>query len=304
MKISFLGTSGAFPTATRNATAHVVRVQRETLLLDCGEGTQQQLRRSTHQFQVDRIFLSHLHMDHTLGLPGLLWTQDLLRREAPLSIYLPVGSLQDVVQLIGPLERLCYPVSLVEVDQDHEIRCDGYSVKVARVQHHGGVCLGFRVQEDPRPGKVDIQKALALGVPPGPLIGKLVAGEEIMIQGRRIQPGQVVGNSRPGRAVAYSGDTRPCESMIRLALGADLLIHEAMFAQALQEEAVHRGHSTALEAAEVAFTAGVERLALTHISQRHQDAEGMGLLLSEALAHFPGSFLPADLDSLELPLKD
>lgn len=304
MKISFLGTSGAFPTATRNATAHVIRVQRETLLLDCGEGTQQQLRRSPHHFQVDRIFLSHMHMDHTLGLPGLLWTQDLLHREAPLWIYLPTGCLTDVKQLVGPLERIRYPVHLVEVDQDSLVACDGYSVKVGRVQHHGGVCLGFRVEEHARPGKVDIQRALALGVPPGPLIRKLVDGESIVVQGRQIEPDEVVGARRPGRVVAYSGDTRPCESMVALAQGAELLIHEAMFAQSMQEEAVHRGHSTALEAAQIAQRAGVQRLALTHISQRHQDAEGMSLLLSEALAQFPDSFLPADLDTIELPLKD
>lgn len=302
MKIAFLGTSGAFPTATRNATSHVVRVQGETVLLDCGEGTQQQLRRSSHHFQVDRIFLSHMHLDHTLGLPGYVWTQAIMHRTSPLTLYTPVGTRDYVARFIGDVERLPFPFVIVEVDGGAEIQCVGYGVTVARVEHHGGVCLGFRVEEHARPGKVDVEKARQLGIQPGPQLGQLVRGEPVRVGDRLIHPAEVVGPPRPGRSVTYSGDTRPCEALTALARGSDLLIHEAMFLRALGEEAVNRGHSTSTEAAQVAAAAGVRLVALTHISHRHQDAEGMGQLLQEAQEHFPDCFIPADLDTLELSL--
>ena len=304
MKVTFLGTSGAFPTECRNATSHVVWVQGETLLLDCGEGTQQQLRRSSHVFGVDRIFLSHLHLDHVLGLPGYLWTMDLLNRTAPLHVYAPPGTEGWLRSFIGGVEKLRYPLHLREVDDGTVIHGQGYSVQVARVIHHGGVCLGFRVQEPDRPGKVNMEKARALGLAPGKQIGALVRGQPVALNGRLIQPEEVVGKPRRGRSVAYSGDTRPCPAMITLASGADLLIHEAMFAQVLAQEATARGHSTAQEAAEVARQAGVKRLALTHVSQRFQDADGLSLLLAEAGSLFPEVFLPADLDQCMLSLDE
>lgn len=304
MKVAFLGTSGAFPTASRNATAHVVRVHGETVLLDCGEGTQQQLRRTAHHFQADRIFLSHMHMDHILGLPGYIWTQAMLHRTSALKIYTPAGTKDFVARFIGEVERLPFPFEIVELESGAEVRADGYSVLATRVQHHGGPCLGFRVQEHARPGKVDMEKAQSLGIPFGPAIGKLVRGESLQLGERLIHPSEVVGAPRPGRSITYSGDTRPCEALISLAQGSDLLIHEAMFVRELTHEAVARGHSTSTEAAQVAAEAGVKCVALTHISQRHQDADGMTLLLAEAQEHFRDSFIPSDLDELELHLSE
>lgn len=304
MKVTFLGTSGAFPTECRNATSHVVWVQGETLLLDCGEGAQQQLRRSSHVFSVDRIFISHLHLDHVLGLPGYLWTQDLLNREAPLYLYIPPGTEAWIRTFIGGVEKLHFPLLIQEVQDGQVIQGKEYQVQVAQVTHHGGTCLGFRVQEPERPGKVHMQKARALGLTPGPQIGALVKGQTVQVGQTLIHPQDIVGPPRPGRSVTFSGDTRPCENMVRLAHKTDLLIHEAMFAHALVAEAAARGHSTAQEAAEIADQAQVKQLALTHISQRFQDASGIELLLSEARAIFPSAFLPADLETLTLSLDE
>lgn len=303
MKVTFLGTSGAFPTATRNATSHVVQVKGETLLLDCGEGAQQQLRRTAHHFQVDKILLSHMHLDHILGLPGYIWTQDLLNRVTPLSILVPQGTAPFVAQFIGPLEKLSFPLELVELADNTVVEANGYRIRAAGVTHHAGPCLGFRVEEHARPGKVDVAKAAALGIPSGPLIGSLVSGEAVVWQGRLVRPEEVVGPKRPGRVVAYSGDTRPCDAFTLLAQGADLVIHEAMFVRALSSEALHRGHSTSTEAAQVALRAQAKCLALTHISQRHQDSDGMQTLLDEAQEFFKDCFIPADLDSVSIALE-
>jgi ribonuclease Z len=300
MKVTFLGTSGSFPTSGRSVAAHVVWVKGETLMLDCGENAQRQLRRSSHKFAVHRIFLSHLHLDHCLGLPGFLGTQNLLRRTEPLTVYCPTGTRTMVETLIGLSRPNGYPFELVELGDGDVVKGDGFRVTAMRVEH-AGPCLGFRVEEDVRPGRVDVEKSKAAGIEPGPLLGQLIRDGKVEVNGRTILADAIVGPPRAGRCVVYSGDTRPCRNGVQLAKGADLLIHEATYTQELHAEAVDRAHSTAADAGAVARDARVKRLALTHVSQRHQEPDGLRTLLAEARAIFRDVFLPNDLDEVEIP---
>lgn len=299
MKVTFLGTGGAYPTPSRNITAHVARVKGESILFDCGEGTQRQLQRSGAKFSVHRVFFSHLHLDHVSGLPGYLGTQGLLKRTELLRIYGPLGSRPYLQSLAGLAGRLDYDIEILEIDEGAVVQADGYRIVATRVEH-AGLCLGFRVEEDERRGNVDLERAKAVGLGPGPLLGRLLEEGTLEIGGRTVRKEDVVGPTRPGRSLVYSGDTRPCRSIVKLARGADLLIHEATFLDDLREEAVARGHSTAAEAARTALEAGVKRLAITHMSPRHHDAPE--LLLREARSIFPATFLPNDLDEVEIPL--
>jgi ribonuclease Z len=298
MKVTFLGTGGAYPTAARNVTAHAVRVKGESLLLDCGEGTQRQLQKSGARFSAHRIFISHLHLDHVSGLPGYLGTMGLLRRTEPLRVYGPPGSRPYLHMLASLAGGLDYAVEIQELEDGAVVEAEGFRVVAARVEHVG-LCLGFRVEEDERRGNVDLERAKAVGIGPGPLLGRLLEEGSVEIDGRRVRKEDVIGPARPGRVLVYSGDTRPCASLTALARGADLLIHEAMFLDELRTEAVARGHSTAVEAAGTALAAGVKRLALTHVSPRHQEAPE--LLLREAQAVFPASLLPGDLEAVDVP---
>lgn len=299
MKVTFLGTGGSYPTIGRNVTAHHVRVKGESVLFDCGEGTQRQLQRSAAGFSVHRIFISHTHLDHVSGVPGFLGTLGLLRRSEPMRIYGPLGSRAYLQVLVGLAGGLDYDVEIQELDDGEAVAAEGFRVVAARVEH-AGLCLGFRIEEDIRRGSVDLDRARAVGLQPGPELGRLLDEGSIQANGRTIRKEDVLGPARPGRVVVYSGDTRPCSSLSDLARGADLLIHEATFASDLSQEARARAHSTAGEAAETAMKAGAKRLALTHISPRHQDAPE--ILLQDARKVFPQAFLPEDLESLEIPL--
>lgn len=297
MKVTFLGTSGSFPTAGRNATSHCLWVKGETILFDCGEGTQRQLRRSSHRFGVDRIFLSHLHLDHCLGLAGFIGTMELMQRTELLRVYCPAGTKHRVERLLGDPPE--FPFELKEMDDGDAATGDGFRIVAARVEH-SGPALAFRIEEDARAGRVDVEKARALGLEPGPLMGKLIRDGQVEVNGRIVKAPECVGPTRPGRAVVYSGDTRPCKAVAKLAKDADLLIHEATYTEEYRGEADLRRHSTSAGAAGVAKDAGVRRLALTHISQRHQEYDELRKLVAEARAIFRESWAPNDLEELEI----
>ena len=300
MKATFLGTGGTYPTSSRNVTSHAVRVKGETILFDCGEGTQRQLQRSGARFGVHRIFFSHLHLDHVLGLPGFLGTMGLLGRSEPLRLYGPLGSRQYLQMLSGLAGGIDYAVDIQEMDDGAVVTADGFKVVAARVEHVG-MCLAYRVEEDERRGNVDLERAKAVGITPGPLLGKLLDEGTVEIGGRTVRREEVIGPAHRGRSVVFSGDTRPCPSLTQLSRGVDLLIHESSYLHELHAEAVARAHSTSVEAARTAVEAGVKRLALTHLSPRHQDVPDQ--LLREARAIFPASILPSHLDELEIPLS-
>jgi len=278
----------------------VVRLGRDLMMFDCGEGTQRQMVRARVGFRRDmKIFLTHLHGDHVLGLPGLLQTMSLLRRERRLDVYGPSGTVVYVKAFSETLGEPTFPVIIHEIREPGVVYGDDRLDVVAVKSSHRVESWSYGLLEKPRPGRFHPEKAVALGVPKGRLWHALQHGEAVTVEGRAVEPMQVSDPPRPGRRIVISGDTRPYPGMIELAGGADLLIHEATFSQELQGRAEEDGHTTAREAAEVAREAGAKRLALVHISSRYFDP---GVLLEEARQVFADVFVAEDLMEIELPL--
>ena len=301
LDLVFLGTSGSAPTAARAPTALLVRRGGDRLLFDCGEGTQRQLMRSTVGLpDLDQIFITHYHGDHYLGLPGMLKTFQLRQRELPLTVYGPPGLRELFSGLRRVFGKLAYELELVEVRAGEALERDGYRV-LAYPVHHGVSAVGYALDEYDRPGRFDEAAADALGIPFGPERGALQRGESITLSdGRVITPDTVVGEARPGRRVVLPGDTAPVETVRVLSEGADVLVHEATFAEEERDRAADTLHSTALQAAEVARDAGVRLLALTHVSPRYFGPE----LVREAQDVFPATVAPRDFDVIEVPFAE
>jgi ribonuclease Z len=297
----FLGTAAAVPSAERGLPALYVGRGPERFLVDCGEGTQRQLLRSSVGLvDLERVFISHFHADHFLGLPGLLKTFSLRMREAPLTLYGPAGLRELLDSLRRVFGKLNYPLELVELAAGDAIEGDGYRVLAFPVSH-GVAGIGFALVEDERPGRFDEVQADAMGVPFGPERGVLQRGGEVTLaDGRVVRAEELVGSPRPGRTVVYSGDTTPAEAVALLFSGADLLIHEATFGEEEAQRAAETMHSTAAGAARVARAAGVGLLALTHLSPRYLGPE----LLREAREVFPATVAPRDFDLIEVPFAE
>jgi ribonuclease Z len=301
LDLIFLGTSASTPTASRAPAALLVRRGGERLLFDCAEGTQRQLMRTTTGLpDLEEIFITHYHADHTLGLPGMLKTFALRQREVPLTVYGPPGLRELFADLRRIIGRLSYPVEMVEVRAGEALERDGYRILVVPV-HHGVTAVGYAIDEDDRPGRFDVEAADALGVPPGPERGALQRGESITLgDGRVITADSVLGEARTGRRIVIAGDTAPTESVQVLSEGADVLIHEATFGEEERDRALETLHSTAKQAAEVAAAAKVRLLVLTHLSARYFGRE----LLEEAQAIFPSTVVPRDFDVIEVPFAE
>ena len=293
MEIIFLGTGGSVPTRYRNTSATAVRVGPEILLFDCGEGTQRQLMGSTVSFmKITRIFVTHFHGDHFLGLPGLIQSMNFAGRTEPLEIYGPEGT-SDMVDTLVSLGyfQAGFEISGHDVDDYEVVQAKGYSVMAVRTDHTIP-SFGFVLEEDVRPGRFNKERAMELGVPEGPLFSKLQSGSSVMVKERTVTPEMVMGDPRPGLRVAFSGDTRPSEHFMESILGCDLLVHEATADASLREKAQEFGHSTAMDAATIASLAGVKTLYLNHFSGRYED---VGLLVEEARNVFPNTFASEDL---------
>jgi ribonuclease Z len=301
LDVVFLGTAGSMPTAQRAPTALLVRRGGERLLFDCAEGTQRQLLRSAIGLvELREIFLTHYHADHYLGLPGMLKTFALRGRTLPLTVYGPPG-LRD---LFGALRRifgrLTYDVDLEEIRAGDSFPRDGYDLVTFPVAH-GVSGVGYAIVEPPRPGRFDAGAAESLGIPIGPERGALQRGEAVSLpDGRLIAPDQVVGDPRPGRKLVISGDTAPAPEVLETARGADLLVHEATFADEERERARETAHSTATEAAGIAKAAEVQMLALTHLSSRYAAAA----ILREAREIFPYTEVPRDFDIIDVRFQE
>jgi len=269
--LTFLGTSAARPTVERNVSSLALAREGETLLFDCGEGTQRQMMRYGVSFALSEIFFTHFHADHFLGMIGLVRTLGLQGREEPLRLYGPRGAKQVLnnALLLG-VEKVPFGVEIHEVKPGGVIgQRDGYSL-TAFATDHGAGSIGYALVESERYGKFDPEKARALGIPEGPLWGKLQRGETIeLADGRKVTADSVVGPRRPGRKVVITGDTAPCASVVDAAAGADLLVHEATFGEEEKDRAKETFHSTAREAAQVAKAAKVRKLVLTHLSARY-----------------------------------
>ncbi len=215
---------------------------------------------------------SDLHADHYLGTFGLLRTLGLQGREEPLAIYTPPGGegfLREAVAL--EMEELPYPLQIAPLEPGAFVRHGDYTISAYRANHPGGA-NGYVLREDDRPGRFFPDRATALGVPAGPLFGQLQHGQTVRSEGgSEVKPEQVMGPSRPGRVLVYTGDTRPCEATVDAAGGCDVLIHEATFSEEEAERAQRTGHTTAAQAGELAERAGARRLVLTHLSARYSD---------------------------------
>lgn len=295
LDVFFAGTAGSVPTARRGLPALLVRRGGDRLLFDCGEGTQRQLVRSVGLPDIDDVFLTHFHVDHWLGLPGMLKTFDLRDRDRPLNIHGPPG-VEDLMNVLRRIYgRVKYPLDVVELQPGGQVRRDGYTVACFPVEHRV-TAFGYALFEDERPGRFDAELAQSLGVRPGPDFGRLQNGETV----GDVQPEQVLGPARPGRKVVVSGDTAPCESLRIAAHQADLLVHEATFADEEAERAAQTAHSTAAQAAAIAGDVEVRLLALTHLSTRYGGRE----LREEARAVFANTVVPHDFDCVEVPLPE
>jgi ribonuclease Z len=303
LKIIFLGTGGSVPSPCRGMPSLMVVREGERMLFDCGEGTQRQMMCCRAGFMdVDSIFLTHFHADHTLGVPGLLQTMGFQGRTEPLHIYGPkfVQEYCDILNTLGYLKP-GFDVIAHELKHGDIVERKGYRIEAFRT-FHSVPGLAYALREDARPGRFDKPKALALGVPEGPLFGRLHRGEDVEVNGRLIKSSDVVGEPRPGRLIVYTGDTTPSQAFLPVLQGADLWISEATFADEAADKAAETLHSSAGAVAKLAAMAGVQRLVLTHISSRY--SEDVTPLLEDAKKHFPGVVVAEDFLEVEVPLKE
>jgi ribonuclease Z len=301
LDVVFLGTAGSTPTARRAPAATLIRRGGDRILLDCGEGTQRQLLRSqVGLVDVGIVLFTHYHADHVLGFPGLLKTYDLRGREQGLEVYGPAG-LGDLLTIFAPIVgRLSFPLHVRELGDGDEVAGRGYRL-LAHAVDHRGPGVAWELSEDERPGQFDVDEARRLGVPEGPAFGELQRGGSVTAaDGSLITPAAVLGPARRGRTLVFSGDTRPCASVRRAALGADLLVHEASFVSDDRARAKETRHSTAAEAAELAAASAVKLLALTHLGARAAPRA----VKDEAREIFAATVVPRDFDTIELPLPE
>jgi len=299
--LRFLGTSASRPTVERNVSSLALVREGETLLFDCGEGTQRQMMRYGISFALEDVFFTHFHADHLLGLVGLLRTLALQGRTERMRLWGPRGAarvLRSAAEFGG--ERVGFPLEVTELQSGEAIARSGYVITPFEADHRGGRSLGYAVVEDERRGRFNPELARELGIPEGPLWGKLHRGLSVTLDdGRVIEPSVLVGPRRPGRRVVLSGDTRPCDATVDAARGADVLVHEATFSDDEADRARETGHSTAREAAAVASRAGVRTLVLTHFSARYsRDASELQVQAAEV---FPAVVAARDGLELEVP---
>jgi ribonuclease Z len=304
LRIVFLGTAASIPTLTRALSAVAIQRKGEIFLFDCGEGVQRQMIQAKIGFnRKTRVFLTHMHGDHVLGLPGLLQTMSLLGRDKPLEVYGPAGT-EAFIEAIIRTVRFSLTFTVEAHDEENEglvCREKEYEVRSAWAEH-SVPSLAYALIEKRRPGKFHPELAASYGVPKGPLWSKLQQGDDVKLaDGRVIKPRDILGPTRLGRKIVYVGDTKPSEKIVEFAKGADVLIHEATFAEDLADRAEEDLHSTPSGAAEVAKKAAVSLLVLTHISARYGDAS---VLLEEAKRIFPKVLVAEDFMKLDVPLRE
>jgi len=300
LKVVFLGTSGSMPTPERSSSSVAVKMGRDVVILDCGEGTQRQMIAAHIGFsRVKLIFVTHLHGDHVLGVPGLLQSMTLQRRDESLQICGPRGTHAFLQGVSNTLGGPGFPVTVNEICEPGVVfEAKSFAVEACRADHRLEA-WSYAIVEKPRPGRFHVEKAKAFGVPEGVLWKRLQDGEDVDVNGGVIRSSQITDPPRPGRRLVYTGDTRPSGEVAKMAAGADLLIHEATFGDELTERAAEDGHSTASQAAGIAVKAGVKSLILTHISSRYGDTSS---LLEEARKMFPHTIVASDLLEVDVPL--
>ncbi len=296
LSLFFAGTAGSVPTPKRGLPALLLRAGGERILFDCGEGTQHQLLRSIGLPELDAIFITHYHLDHWLGLPGMVKTFDMRARERPLVIYGPPGLKSLFQQVLRPvIGRTLYPLDVIELEHHEEVAFGEFVIASFPVKHRVEA-YGYAFVEDDRPGRFDVEAARSLGITAGPDFGRLQRGETV----NGVSPEQVVGETRPGRRIVYTGDTAPVQTVEVYADRADVLVHEATFCEDDRARARDTGHSTARQAAVLARDADVKLLALTHLSTRYFPR----VIRDEARAVFEHTVVPRDFDAIEVPFPE
>lgn len=306
MQITFLGTSSGVPTRSRNVSSLAVRLPQrsEVWLFDCGEGTQHQILSSEIKIsQISRIFITHLHGDHIFGLMGLLASCGLAGNASRIDIYGPAG-LNDYLAACSRYSQthFSYPIKVHQSRPGVIYEDDEFIVKCGRLEHRV-TAYGYRVEEKDRPGRFNVEKAAALGIPSGPLYGQLKRGETVTLSdGRQISGQELCGPTEPGRKMAYCTDTIFCEGAVQLAQDVDVLIHEATFSHQDAQLAIDRLHSTSTMAAQVALAARVKTLIMTHFSPRYAPGNDIQLedLCQEAQAIFPNTEMAYDFWTYEV----
>jgi len=308
MECVILGAGGMMPMPARMTTSVLLRREGRMLMFDAGEGIQLSLKKGGLGIRnLDAVAISHLHADHVLGLPGVMMFRAQCDDPGPLTVIGPKGVRRFVQHTLDDLRyRLDYALEFVEWDErsgDVAWSWNGHQLRWHQLRH-SAFCLGYRLDEKTRPGRFDTERAVELGVPPGPLYGRLQAGEEVVVpDGTTVRPEQVLGPPRRGRSVVFATDTVPCEGLTRLCRGADLAFLEGMFTKAHETEAAEKLHMTAEQAGLVAADAGVDRLVLVHLSPRYtRDDEQV--LRDEARRHFPAAEVGRGLASYEIKLPD
>jgi ribonuclease Z len=292
MELLFLGTGGSWPCREFNVPALAIKLNSEILLFDCGEGTQRQFMQSKFSFmQVSKIFITHYHGDHFLGLSGLIQSMNLNDRTAELAIFGPPGT----IEIMKTMLQLGYfspgfKITLHDLKDNEVVTFNKYDVSGFAVEH-SVPAFGYTLEEHTRPGKFNLKKAKKLKIPEGPQYRKLQSGKNIKLHGKTITPAMVMGPPRVGRKIVYSGDTKPCPAVINHAASADVLIHDACLDSTLEAKAKAYGHSTAKQAAEVAAEAKAKILFLIHHSPRYKD---LNILEDEAKKIFRMSFAAVD----------
>ena len=302
LKVVFLGTAGSLPTTTRNPSAFLLNYNGELILFDCGEGTQKQMMKAkTGMQKLSSIFISHLHADHVLGVPGLLQTMAFQGRTNPIEIYGPKGIL-DFIKNIEKLftTKLKFKIITKQLVNNEIIKKEKYCIK-AILMSHSIETFGYIFLENEKPGKFNREKAESLGIEKGPLYSRLHHGEKITLEnGKVIDPYKegIVGKPRKGIKISYSGDTRENEYFMIKAKNSNLLIHEATFSNKEKVLAYEWGHSTAYGVATLAKKYNIKKLALVHISQRF--TEKIDIIMNEAKKEFDQTIIPNDLECIEI----
>jgi ribonuclease Z len=304
LRVIFLGTAGSVPTPKRSLPATIIQRKGEQIMFDCGESVQRQMIKAKTGFHKKmKVFISHMHGDHVLGLPGLLQTMALLDREEKLDIYGPPGierflkDIRETVQFV-----LTFPVEIHEILEAGIVSEEEEYFVQAVWANHVIPNLAYALIEKPRPGKFYPKKTKALGIPEGPLWSRLQHGHKVKLpDGRIVKPEEVTGPARPGRKIVYTGDTRPFKGFVKFAANADLLIHDATLDNELAERAEEDGHSTPKLAARNAKRAKVKLLILTHVSARYDDTS---ILLKQAKKIFKNTKVAEDFMEIEIPLLD
>ncbi|MEQ5221743.1 ribonuclease Z [Providencia alcalifaciens] len=298
MELTFLGTSAGVPTKERNVTSiilNLVGIRKGYWLFDCGEGTQHRILNSPFKTpKIEKIFITHLHGDHIFGLPGLLCSRSMGGATDPLTLYGPKGLKQYVEIVLSVSDSfMTYPLEIVEIEAG-ELFDDGALVVTAYRLDHRVECYGYRIEEHPKPGALNVQKLEQDGIPRGPWMQALKKGEVIELEdGRSVNGADYLGEPVAGKVVAIFGDTTPTPEALLLAKNANVMVHETTLEVALEVKANEHGHSSTRQAAQLAKQANVKRFIATHLSGRYGPAD-LPRLLAECQAEFPETQIAED----------